>query len=142
MRRKKDETISDEAAKIINSTPERVPGKSVGRPKKYETRKGRTKAVVLSDAAAKILDEIRKVGDLNKTKFDFSAWVSRKVVQEFRKDKEVYLKEQIYELQAERDHKYNEYSNRIQALAITLNNMRDKKHQKTLEAFQFQKDNM
>jgi hypothetical protein len=106
-----------------------------GRPKKHETLKGKVKTIVLSDPAAKILMEWRRTCKSNRVTWDFSEWVSRKLIKEFVQDKHAHLKSQIYELQMERDKKNDEYNSRLQAMASQLYTLNDKKHQRKLENY-------
>jgi len=98
----------------------------MARPKDVDSKKKRTKTVLLNKIAYEILiTQIHLFG-----KFSFSGWINKKVIEDFGRGPEAQIVAQMNELQEEANVSREKFEANIDALKTRLNDLREKKKAK------------
>jgi len=98
----------------------------MARPKDVDNKKKRTRSALLSKRAFETLKtQIHLFGS-----FNWSAWVSKKVIEDFGRGPEAQLMAQINELQEEANISREQFEAKIRVVASLLSDLREKKKEK------------
>jgi len=91
-----------------------------------QNRKKRTKLIILSPTAFDVWKELRTKSPT----WDFSNWISHKLVAEFKVDNTTHLLAKIKEMQSERDAINERFDVQLRGLVSKLNEERDKERRR------------